>query len=174
MENATQALLIAASVLLLIIALTVSISSFTSLKEQVQTWISERTQLETVTDNSGEFLNYLKSSDNAVRLVGPETIMSAIGRIQKENYNIYIIHNNNITGSDDKFLSELDGKNVVKLTTKNNEIDKYLTGEEEKKIFNLIKNKKYNEHIGIYKEKTDQGVLEAEKTTYKILTFVEQ
>ena len=89
MENATDALIMAASVLLLVIALTVSITSFSKLKSQTQEILYEKDQLQSTTDESGDFLNYLKN-DNELRTVGSDTIITTLRRLRKESYTMYI------------------------------------------------------------------------------------
>ena len=102
MENATDALIMAGSVLLLIIALSVSIYSFTALKSQVQeiTSAEEQLQYETTTDASGntEYINFIQG-DEDVRVVGTDAIISSLRRMRKEFFTVYI--------ADEDFASEL-------------------------------------------------------------------
>ena len=91
MENATDALIMAGSVLLLIIALTITISSLSNLRMEAQNLLMERDQILITKDSLGDYLNYIKNDDNDVRIVGIETLISAIRRKWKENYNIYIV-----------------------------------------------------------------------------------
>ena len=98
MENATDAIIMATSVLLLIIALSVSISSLSNLKTQVQDILSQRDEvdLSTYSVKNGEttttsYNNYIKNNtDIDVRKVKAETIITLIRRMRKENYTIYI------------------------------------------------------------------------------------
>ena len=98
MENATDAIIMATSVLLLIIALSVSISSLSNLKTQVQDILSQRDEvdLSTYSVKNGEttttsYNNYIKNNtDIDVRKVNAETIITLIRRMRKENYTIYI------------------------------------------------------------------------------------
>ena len=63
MENATQALIMAGSVLLLIIALTVTISSLSNLRTQAQDILMERDRIEITQDSKG-YINYIKNDVN--------------------------------------------------------------------------------------------------------------
>ena len=170
MENATDALIMAGSVLLLIIALTVTISSLSNLRTQTQDLLDDRDQLLATTDESG-YINYLKSggNDSDVRIVGIETIMSSIRRMAKEDYTIYIQTNNIISSIPDDLMT--DEKKYIKLTLSgvgNKYVnDNTVTGT----IYNTLKSIKFKEYIGIYQNKTAEGVSDANKETYKIVTY---
>lgn len=194
MENATDALIIAGSVLLLIIALTVSISSFSNFRMQFDEIISQDDALELTKDTNGEYLNYLKSNDEDVRTVGIETVISSIRRIRKENYVIYIcLTKSSMPNVSDEIkvttkknqLYYIDKKNKIKnLTTSGQEVIKLTmvgignqhveNDDEIAEIYKTLKNSQFKEYIGIYQNKTDKGVSEANKTTYRIITFVEE
>ena len=119
MENATDALIMAGSVLLLIIALTVTISSLTNLRTQAQDILDDRDQLLATTDESG-YINYLKVVEIKMkRIVGIETVMSSIRRMTKEDYTIYI-QTNNITDLGTEYNDikvNVDGKNFYKINS---------------------------------------------------------
>lgn len=194
MENATDALIIAGSVLLLIIALTVSISSFSNFRMQFDEIVSQDDALELTKDTNGEYLNYLKSNDEDVRTVGIETVISSIRRIRKENYVIYIcLTKSSMPNVSDEIkvttkknqLYYIDKKNKIKnLTTSGQEVIKLTmvgignqhveNDDEIAEIYKTLKNSQFKEYIGIYQNKTDKGVSEANKTTYRIITFVEE
>ncbi len=186
MENATEALIMAGSVLLLIIALTVSISSLSNLRTQAQDIIMERDRVEITQDSEGSYINYIKNDDKDVRIVGIESIISSIRRMWKEDYTIYLATNNLLTEipqelrvSNVENLSNtqiIQGKNIIKLSQAGvgNQLvkdEKILT-----EIYNYSKvnDKKFKEYIGIYQNKAIEGVSEANKNTYKIITFVEE
>ena len=174
MENATDALIMAGSVLLLIIALTVTISSLSNLKVQTQDLLDDRDQLLATTDENGEYINYLKSGgkDSDTRIVGIETIMSSIRRMPKEGYIVYIQQKNeNLSTLPSNLKVTVNGKNYVKLsvsgTEEQNYNDKNVTGA----IYSAFKSKRFKEYIGIYQNKTAEGVSDANKATYKIITY---
>ena len=77
MENATDALIMAGSILLLIVALTVAISSLSNLRTQTQGILNEKDQLMAMSDESG-YINYLRNNGEDKRTVGIETIAAAL------------------------------------------------------------------------------------------------
>lgn len=189
MENATDALIMAASVLLLIIALTVSISSFSSLKAQVDGIVGERQQLQIVKDTTtGGYLNYLKSSnDTDVRRVGIESVISSLRRLKKEQYTMYICLTSSPIGlsvlpeelrPEGEELTRVKQKftttsKVIKLTKASTGY-KYINDENViNTLYKELKDLKFKEYIGIYQYKTSEGVSDANKETYKIITFVQ-
>ena len=180
MENATDALIMAGSVLLLIIALTITISSLSSLRTQAQDILIERDKIEMVSDSKG-YLYYIKNDDKDIRIVGIESIIASIRRMRKEDYTIYLATNNTLTDIPQELKVNvkentgiIQGKNVIKLSQAG--VGNKLIKDENvlSEIYNNLKEKKFKEYIGIYQNKTIEGVSEANKNTYKIITFVEQ
>lgn len=183
MENATEALIMAGSVLLLIIALTVSISSLSNLRTQAQDILMERDRTEITQDSKG-YINYIKNDDKDIRIVGIESVISSIRRMWKEDYTIYLATNNLLTGIPEELrvsnvenLSNtqiIQGKNIIKLSQAG--VGNQLVKDEKiiTEIYNSLKDKKFKEYIGIYQNKAIEGVSEANKNTYKIITFVEE
>ena len=172
MENATDAIILAGSMLLLIIALTITISSLTSLKAETQDMLDDRDQLLATTDEAG-YINYLKGGDNATRTVGIETIISSIRRLRKEDYTVYIQVKPEVDVSNlsSDIKTEIDGKKYIKITLagvggKYVE-DKAVTFE----IYKRLKSARFSEYIGIYQNATSEGVSNANKSTYKIITY---
>lgn len=173
MENATDALIMAGSILLLIVALTVAISSLSNLRTQTQGILNEKDQLMAMSDESG-YINYLRNNGEDKRTVGIETIITSIRRTTKEDFTIYIKANESI---------DLDTKyNDIKVNGNGNFIRLSLSGVDNKyvddyeltnRIFEKLKNKRFKEYIGIYQNKTSEGVSDANKTTYKIITYEE-
>ena len=92
MENATDALIMAGSVLIFLIALSVCVSSFTTLRAGIDR-IVDQTETVDMAQNSVEYINYISRS-NAIRVVGAETVVSSMYRAKKENYVIYIVLKN--------------------------------------------------------------------------------
>lgn len=174
MENATDALIMAGSVLLLIIALTVTISSLTALKTETQDMLNDRDQLLATTDESG-YINYLKSGgeESDTRIVGIETVMSSIRRMAKEDYTVYIKTNNPISELNNDLKVNGDSK-FIKLSL-SGVGNRYVN---DKNVTNTIYSKlnlaKFKEYIGIYQNKTAEGVSDANKATYKIITYEQQ
>lgn len=98
MENGVQALKIAASVLIFVIAITIAISAFTSATQALNRIFNMRNEDEyvTVTDENGNeyYLNFVRFN-GGTRKVGVETIIPSIYRAYKENYAIYFFDSDN-------------------------------------------------------------------------------
>lgn len=89
MENAVDALYIAGAILLLLVALTVGISSFSTQISQIDQIIENDERVDLATDETGNLVNYITYSSE-VREVGVETIVNSLYRSYKENYTVYI------------------------------------------------------------------------------------
>ena len=193
MENATEAIIIAASVLFLIIALSVAISSFTNLRTQMETVFSVRDEILMAKDEHGNYINYIENGDD-LRTVGIQDILVAYKRLRKENYIIYIYNQNGIVDpeipsdmlvdvadayiykekeNDSTGTTIISQGQMIKLVNDINHMDKNLD-ETLEKLYNSNRGKKYKEYFGIYKEKVAEGVLDKENLEHKIITFVEQ
>lgn len=168
MEDAVEALYMAAAVLLLLIALTVSISSFTKAKVQVEEINESETGIDLAQDESGQYINYMSKKNDENRIVGADTVISSIRRISRESYTIYIERKavNKLSG----FETEGD---FLKLGTAGTNY-KNLTNEKIGQIYEAIKGKYFEEKIGIYQEKTSNGVSSANKQTHRIITYVQK
>ena len=95
MEDIVEALYMAAAMLTFVIALTVSMSSFTNIRSQIDEILFAETKVDLATDDAGNYINYRTSTNNANRIVGADTIISSMYRVKKENYVVYIVFNNN-------------------------------------------------------------------------------
>lgn len=89
MENAVDALYIAGAILLLLVALTVGISSFSTQISQIDQIVENDERVDLATDETGNLVNYITYSSE-VREVGVETIVNTLYRSYKENYTVYI------------------------------------------------------------------------------------
>lgn len=179
MENTTDALYMAGSVLLLIIALTVCISSLSKIKTQTQEMLLDRNQIQMAKEGE-EYINYLKNSkdkDKATRTVGIETIISAIRRMQKEKYNMFIQTDNEIIKDFQKNHENMSSESAkvsgIYFTKddagyKNLE-DSNIIG----KLYHTFKDSNFKEYYGFYKEKKEEEVPEDDRLSYRIITFVE-
>jgi len=81
MENAVEALKIAFAVMMFVLALTVSISSFSNANSAVKSLIS-------MNDRENEYI-YVEPSPNLTRIVGVETVVSSMYRAMEQNIEIY-------------------------------------------------------------------------------------
>lgn len=195
MENATDALIMAGSVLLLILALSVNISSLSSLRGQVDRVIQADEQYELAAEEkeNGEasYLNFYQA-DEDVRVVGIETMIPSIRRVRRENYTIYIYANNIQTIVSDIVLKDL--KYIKKEKIKNGQT--YIVKGKSEVIIppngialkidlssEVIDNafldaiykqnveKKFKEYIGIYKEFRSDEARDKVENTDKIITY---
>ena len=124
MENGVQALKIAASVLIFVIAITIAISAFTSAIQALNRIFNMRSEDEyvTVTDENGNeyYLNFVRFN-GGTRKVGVETIIPSIYRAYKENYAIYFFDSDNnpidLDENDDKEINYIDLEKEVYSST---------------------------------------------------------
>ncbi len=185
MENATDALIMAGSVLIFLIALSVCVSSFTTLRTEIDQIIEQTETVDMAQNNeNGEYVNYIKKSDDAIRVVGSETVVSSMYRAKKENYVIYIVLKNSLRNSkefekigmivkipdikksaDNIIINK--SENVIKLIG-SYDFDDILN---KLKLYESIKDKKFEEYLGVYQDNTD--ATEENKITYRIITYVE-
>lgn len=98
MENGVQALKIAASVLIFVIAITIAISAFSSATQALNRIFNMQNEDEYVTsidkDGNEYYLNFVRFS-GGTRKVGIETIIPSIYRAYKESYSIYFFESDN-------------------------------------------------------------------------------
>ena len=87
MENAADALKMAGSVLLFVIALSVAILAFSQAREAIDA-VLKYSDRESLTITSDDRFYYLASSSDTRRYVGKETIIPTIYRAYKENFKI--------------------------------------------------------------------------------------
>ncbi len=191
MENVTDALVIAGSIFLLMLALAVAIFSFTSLKTQIDDVVLARDEVKMAIDENGEYINYIKNG-NDIRKVGIAEIIASFRRMRKEEYDIFIYlgtqpipntleslkvnpeeYKYRTTSGNEDTIIESTG-NMIKLSAVgvgNKNISKL--DEMIELLYNSVMgDKTYDEYIGIYKDKTEEGVLEKENPIRKIITYV--
>lgn len=193
MENATDALIMAGSIFLLIIALTLSISSFSRVKTQIDDIVLAREKVEyAVNSNDNSLLNFIQSNTKYTRTVTFETIATSLRRLRKEEFDVYIIFKNSDLGDfanelkttlnkDDYFGDiEITGEKAVLKFSISGAANKYLEDKNSDNfdkslnlLYNKVGTKKFKEYYGVYKQKTDDGVSNIEKKDIKIITYEE-
>lgn len=187
MENITDALYMGTAVLIFIVALTVGISSFSSVKTEVESMVNDREAAEMATDSSGRYLNYIQVGTD-VRIVDASTVISSIRRVREESYTIYISFKDNTIDSLSDILYDTtsrktavkqvydtssnviipENKKILEISLTNDKnIDKILC----EQFYKKIKDKRFNEYLGTYQNKNVTS--SANKLTYRIITFVE-
>lgn len=194
MENATDALIMAGSILLLIIALTLSISSFSRVKTQIDDIVLSREKVEyAVNSENNSLLNFIQSNNKYTRTVTFETIATSLRRLRKEEFDVYIIFkNSNLNDFAKELQTELNNnsyfediqvtgdKTILKFSI-SGAANKYLEDRNSDNfdkslnlLYNKVGTKKFKEYYGVYKQKTDDGVSNIEKKDIKIITYVEE
>ena len=186
MENAVEALHMAGSVLIFVLALTLAISSYSNVLAQADRIFTseERVDYAYMTDEDGNisYLNYIMNSSD-IRTVGAETLISSIRRVANENYRIYILANEidwedlglEISSAIEQRYNDTvlisAGSDIVEisLSGNNRNVSQILTQE----FYNAIKDKKFKEYLGIY-QNNSENVAEVNRTTYRIITYVEE
>ena len=195
MENAAEALKMAAAVLIFVLALSISINSFSEVRQTSQTILNYR-------DREYE-TTYVEDNGSTERLVGAETIIPSIYKIYQENYkiifnieNIGYLYKKKITEGENKGQDEeinyidLQKEVLGNESQKQRFIQAILYGvnsfegksnvEEEFRnsngIFEKINNNKYKESLGVYyQEEVDSDsaskISENNKTKKRVITY---
>lgn len=193
MEDAARALLMAGNVLIFIIALTVCISSFSTLRAGIDNIIdqTETVQMAKTADDK-EYINFIQSRENgAIRTVGSETVVSSMYRSIKEDYVIYIKINDtargaitttainwydaketlkvkDINGNEKTVINP--GDKIIKVTIgngANQEINAILKVQ----LYDQIRDFSFYEYLGEYKANTDGN--EDNKKIYRVITYID-
>lgn len=203
MENAAEALKMAFGVLMLVLALTLCISSFSQAREAVDSII-------TIKDRETQY-TYLESSSGSTRIVGVETVVPTMYKAYKENFEIHFLkadgtelvlykykdQNNNIR---DISVIDLENEEHANSQRAINRLDYILSGTEKSPndpakrevagitggtsgLYQYFKNKKFEEQMGEYyqedKENTntddnESGTLDINKSKKRVITYILQ
>ena len=188
MENASEALLMAGRFLLFILALTVCITSFTTLRVGIDGMMNEPENIKLAKD-SDLYINYIESRDDgATRIVGAETVVSSMYRAIKENFTMYIIFNDTtILGNVEHNLANLkdengnkipgielkrdeDAKNRLKITI-SNDANYRSNSILANGLYKEIEGIKFEEFLGEYQEASDSAVSSENKSVKRIITY---
>lgn len=189
MENASDALVMAGQVLIFIIALTVCISSFTTVRAEVNRIVGQNEEI-TMAKDGDNYINYIESKkSSSTRVVGAETLVSSMYRAIKENYVIYIKTNEyNSIGTSNDIVTKMkatktvttakgnviinEGDILIKVTIgadTNQNVNEIL----KKELFEKIRNLSFNEYLGEYQADSAQGVSTENKEVYRVITYVQ-
>ena len=181
--------------LIFIIALTVCISSFTTVRAEVNRIVGENEEIR-MARNGDTYINYIESKrSSSTRVIGSDALIASMYRAIKEDYVIYIKFNSDIrdqidtshiktmVASVDSVVKNKDGQPIIKAGDKlikitigsdtNQNINEVLKSTEGGKLFELIKDKNFNEYLGEYQKASAQGVTSENKEVYRIITYVE-
>lgn len=192
MENAADALKMAFGVLIFVVAISLSVSTFSNAKKTIDSIISYR-------DKTQDYV-YVEESNEKNRIVGIETVVPAMYKAYSENYRIefykknaqgqevkLILYKNKtqyerdfteinyLDLEDEKFANEataivhlqalLTQENLDNFIKKNSTGTKKIYEEEfgeSKKLYNYFKNKKFEERLGEYYQEDKRAGQETE------------
>ncbi len=195
MENASDALIMAGQVLVFIIALTVCISSFSTLRIGIDSVINQTDTIRFAKE-SDLYINYIQSRDNkSTRIVGAETVVSSLYRSIKEDYTLYLV----LKDSFDIVISKIDYYNSQirnGSSEEQNRFSEILYKEIDNKLcikfkiggdanaipdtilklglYDELKERSFYEFIGEYQENTDQAVSSENKLVKRVITYEEK
>ena len=189
MENAADALKMAAWVLIFVVALSIIINAFGMARQTTDILISY---------NDNEYYTDYVEQGNTERKVGYETIIPAIYRAYKENYKIILLNNdgtpmyfyeNKNTKEQINYI-DLEKQNVGNDTAKEEFIKYIVTGKEinnsqykfensydikNNGLYNQIKGKQFTESLGVYYQEEIDGnqsnTPDANKTKKRVITY---
>ena len=186
MENATEALIMSGQILIFLIALTVCISSFTTVRAEVNRIVGENDEIR-LSKQDGEYINYMKSEQNqATRIVEADTVMTSMYRAIKENYVIYIKTDYSGIESSDivktikatKEIKNAKNETIINIddilikVTIGNDTNQYVNKVLKEELFDKIKGQSFYEYLGEYQNEA-AGVASVNKDTYRIITYVQ-
>jgi hypothetical protein len=197
MENASDALIMAGQMLIFIVALTVCISSFTTVRAEVNRIVGENEEIRMAKDGD-TYLNYIESKkSSSTRVVGSEAVVTSMYRAIKEDYVIYIKFKNDTINQigTNQYITKMnatvdskiikDGQPIIKVNDKlikitigsdtNQNINSVLrsTNGGGVSVFDIMREKKFNEYLGEYQKSSAEGVTSENKEVYRIITYVE-
>lgn len=189
MENAADALKMAAWVLIFVVALSIIINAFGIARQTTDILISY---------NDNEYYTDYVEQGNTERKVGYETIIPAIYRAYKENYKIIFLNNdgtpmyfyeNKNTKEQINYI-DLEKQNVGNDPAKEEFIKYIVTGKEinnsqykfensydikNNGLYNQIKGKQFTESLGVYYQEEIDGnqsnTPDANKTKKRVITY---
>ena len=181
MDNASEALIMAGQILIFIVALSVCISSYSTLRAGIDNVITQTETIQFAKDTEG-YINFIESkNDDATRIVGAETVISSMYRAIKEDFTMYLkLKDDTFTGVKAVLESNIDNYEVkfnydeksIKITISNDA--NYRSHSLLKNgLYEKIKDKKFKEFLGEYQEKTNDGVSSENKQTKRIITYEE-
>ncbi len=182
MENGIEALKIASGMLIFVLAITITISAFTSASQALNRIFTAQEAQEYVTDASGNYLNFVNFEEGVgTRIVKIDTIIPSIYRAYKENYAIYFYK---ADGTEFVLYEKADGEKVNYI-----DLQKEVYESAEKAIEHLdkllytdglygrLKDKEFIEKLGeYYMDDTAgaDGIAEVNKTKKRVITYTQK
>lgn len=203
MENAAEALKMAFGVLMLVLALTLCISSFSQAREAVDSII-------TIKDRETSY-TYLASADDSTRIVGIETVVPTMYKAYKENFEVHFLkadgtdlvlykYQDQNGNTRDISIIDLEREEHADSQRAINRLDYILSGTEKgpndpaKKevasitggtsgLYQYFKNRKFEERMGEYYQEDKEGkttdengatILDINKSKKRVITYILQ
>ena len=203
MENAAEALKMAFGVLMLVLALTLCISSFSQAREAVDSII-------TIKDRETSY-TYLASADDSTRIVGIETVVPTMYKAYKENFEVHFLkadgtdlvlykYQDQNGNTRDISIIDLESEEHADSQRAINRLDYILSGTEKgpndpaKKevasitggtsgLYQYFKNRKFEEQLGEYYQEYKEGkttdengatILDINKSKKRVITYILQ
>lgn len=203
MENAAEALKMAFGVLMLVLALTLCISSFSQAREAVDSII-------TIKDRETSY-TYLASADDSTRIVGIETVVPTMYKAYKENFEVHFLkadgtdlvlykYQDQNGNTRDISIIDLESEEHADSQRAINRLDYILSGTEKgpndpaKKevasitggtsgLYQYFKNRKFEEQMGEYYQEDKEGkttdengatILDINKSKKRVITYILQ
>lgn len=191
MENAAEALKIAAWVLIIVVALSICINSFGQARQTMDAIFSYN-------DKEYEY-TYVENNGTTERIVGYESIVPTIYRAYKENYKIifpenYVLYYNVVIKNGEVEKEQVNyidlERQTINESSKENFIKRILFGKKaavdgftnieflDEGLCDTIKGKKYIERLGVYYQdevgNTElSSTPDASKTKKRVITYEE-
>lgn len=196
MENAVEALKIAFAVMMFIMALSLSIFSFSQANNAVTAIIS-------LNDRETEY-SYVEPSSSNTRTVGVETVVPTMYKAYKENFKIYFFNNDGTPltiyyatdsagrrkideNGNEVEISYIDGSEVFAnaqeaenhlnqiLGNPNNIDEKYKNQiYHSNGLYNFLSGKQFKEELGEYYQTDSEDTPEVNKTKTRVITYTLQ
>ena len=199
MENVADALKMAASVIIFVLALSVTIHVFSDVRSTSEN-ISKYRDREYITE-------YIKKSESTDRIVGVESIIPTINRSFVENYKIVFedpeierngiykkktiyaekpINEIDLSSKDMSIGSDAQKAEFINLILFGNKVENFSTLEtkykklgyilHERGLYDIIKGKKYEELVGVYlmDDEADSSTPKFDRVKKRIITYKEK
>ena len=142
MENAVDALKIAFAVMIFVMALTLSISSFSNANQAIDSIVK-------MSDRETEY-TYVEPSENLTRKVGMETVVTTMYRAIEENIEIYFFDE---YGNEVTLYRDLHGEYTNSINFSNSENGKFTDKEDARAFLDVLLGGENAEKFDIYKHK---------------------
>lgn len=183
MENGVEALKIACGMIIFVLAISITISSFTQATHAIQKiWEIQQEDEAYITDSEGKYLNYINFDiGKGNREVGVETIIPNMYRAYKENFAIYFFKSNGVdtfelyTNENGDTINYVDllGEEYSGPTVAVEQLGARLT----EGLYEKLAGNTFIEYLGEYYQddlKGETNVAEVNKTKKRVIVYVQK